>query len=229
MSATLTKDYSSWLLGMFAKQPLPGLVKSRLARDSTPEWAAQVAHAFLRDLLDRLTPLPLRRVLVFAPAAARTFFTEVAAGRFELVPQSDGDLGTRLTCFLQEQFQSGAERIVLIGTDSPTLPREFVEQAFHALDDAEVVLGPATDGGYYLLGCRRFVPDLFRGVTWGSERVLSETVERVQVAGLRLALLPPWYDVDTLENWRMLRGHLAALRQAGLTTDLPQTEALDEP
>jgi glycosyltransferase A (GT-A) superfamily protein (DUF2064 family) len=92
-----------------------------------------------------------------------------------------------------------------------------------------VVLGPATDGGYYLIGCARGVPPVFDGVGWGGPRVLAETVARLGATPARLALLPPWYDVDTLADWWALRGHLAALRRAGLDADVPHTLALPDP
>ena len=114
----------------------------------------------------------------------------------------------------------------MLGTDSQTVPRAFVEQAFAALAGADVVLGPATDGGYYLIGCARQVPPVFEGVAWGSSRVLAETVGRLAEPRWRLALLPPWYDVDTLDDWRMLVGHLAALRRAGVDPSVPHVERL---
>ena len=107
-------------------------------------------------------------------------------------------------------------------TDSPTLPPAFVEQAFAELERADVVLGPATDGGYYLLGCRR-LPPIFDGIAWSGSRVLAETVARLSDPAWRLAVLPPWYDVDTPDDWQMLRGHLAALLRAGVDPDLPHT------
>src|SRR5205807_4997142 len=105
-------------------------------------------------------------------------------------------------------------------------PVEYVERAFAELEHADVVLGPATDGGYYLLGCNRRLPPLFDGVGWGGARVLAETLARLPADGWRLALLPPWYDVDTLDDWHMLAGYLAALRRAGLNPGVPRTEAL---
>ena len=116
--------------------------------------------------------------------------------------------------------------MVLVGADSPTLPVSFVEQAFQELERCEVVLGPATDGGYTLIGFTGYYPNLFDNIAWGTSAVLGETVARVSDAGLRLALLPPWYDVDTLDDWRMLRGHLAALRRSGVDPGVPHTEAL---
>jgi rSAM/selenodomain-associated transferase 1 len=214
------------LLGMFAKWPVPGQVKSRLAAATSAAWAARVAQAFLLDLVERYAQLKTRRVLVYSPEESRSQFAAVVQDRFELLPQSSGDLGERLTMFLRDRFAEGMRAIVLIGTDSPTLPVIFVQQAFDRLHDADIVLGPASDGGYYLIGCRRFVPELFAGISWGSERVLWETCQRVQQCGLRLALLPPWYDVDTHMDWWTLRGHLAALRLAGQDVQAPRTEQL---
>lgn len=214
------------LLGMFAKWPAPGQVKSRLAADTSPAWAARVAEAFLLDLVERYAQLDARRVLVYSPVECRSQFAAVVQDRFELIPQVSGTLGERLAAFMRDCFAEGVPAVVLVGTDSPTLPLALVQQAFERLHEADVVLGPATDGGYYLIGCRRFVPELFADISWSSERVLLETCQRVQQGGLRLALLPPWYDVDTRQDWCMLRGHLAALRLAGMDPQAPQTERL---
>jgi glycosyltransferase A (GT-A) superfamily protein (DUF2064 family) len=116
--------------------------------------------------------------------------------------------------------------VVVVGADSPTLPTAFIEQAFDQLADKDVALGPATDGGYYLIGCARRVPPIFSGMTWSGRTVLEETVARLGDPSIRLALLPPWYDVDTLDDWRALRGHLAALRRAGIDPGVPRTESL---
>src|SRR5207247_7996159 len=114
------------------------------------------------------------------------------------------------------------------GTDSPTLPLAFIKQAFHALEGSDVVLGPATDGGYYLVGCARRLPPIFDGIEWSNAHVLDQTVRRLADPGWRLALLPPWYDVDTPQSWAMLQGHVAALRRAGEDLGIPHTLALLE-
>jgi rSAM/selenodomain-associated transferase 1 len=207
-------------------------VKTRLASATSPEWAARVAEAFLLDFLDKIAGLDVRKVLAFAPASERAYFLPATEGRFELTPQVEGDLGQRMAHFFAEQFQK-AERVVLVGTDAPTLPLPYSEQAFRELDHADVVLGPATDGGYYLIALKRRgesgVAPIFNGIAWSGPTVLAETVARLEAAKLRLALLPPWYDVDTLEDWQMLRGHLAALRLAGQDPGLARVAALPEP
>lgn len=215
------------VLGLFAKEPRSGLVKTRLAAQTSAAWAAEVADAFLRDLLDRLSTIDAQRLLAFAPPGAEAFFSAVAGARYGLIPQSEGHLGQRLSTFFAGQFP-GAQAVVVVGSDSPTLPLEYVQQAFDELQRAEVVLGPALDGGYYLIGCRR-LPPIFEGIRWGTANVLAETIARLTSADWRLALLPPWYDVDTREDWQMLCGHIAALRKAGYDPGVPRTERLATP
>src|SRR5262249_27123228 len=124
------------------------------------------------------------------------------------------------------QFERGARQVVVVGTDSPTVPLDHVRGAFKCLESTDVVLGPATDGGYYLIGSSRPVPLIFTHIRWSASEGLRPTIARVGSLSLKLALLPPWYDVDTLDDWRMLRGHLAAMRHAGLDPLAPHTEAL---
>jgi glycosyltransferase A (GT-A) superfamily protein (DUF2064 family) len=182
-------------------------------------------------------------MLVFSPPEAEGYFAELAGDRFTLTAQADGDLGRRLAAFCEDQLRAGADAVVVLGTDSPTVPLDHVEQAFRELERADVVLGPAVDGGYYLLGCALHpsplspgrgvrgeeLPPIFEGIAWGTSRVLADTIARLADPAWRLALLPPWYDVDTLDDWRMLRGHLAALRKAGIDPGVPRTERLPPP
>jgi len=225
-------EQSPRVLGVMAKQPLPGLVKTRLAAETSPEWAARVAAAFLADSLDRLASIEAHRVLVYAPREAEAFFSRLARGRFSLIPQVEGDLGQRMAAFFSSfpAFANKAQDVmvkaVLVGLDSPTLPLSYVEEAFVKLQHADVVLGPATDGGYYLVGCARRLPPIFENIEWSQPTVLEDTVTLLKDTECRLGLLPPWYDVDTLNDWRMLSGHLAALRRAGVNPGLPCTEAL---
>src|SRR5262249_22645248 len=156
-----------------------------------------------------LATLDVYRVLAFSPPEAGRYFQDLARDCFTVLPQGDGDLGRRMSSFFAQHLRESAASVVLVGSDSPTLPTAFIEQAFAALDRAAVVLGPATDGGYYLVGCARHLPSIFREVDWGTSHVLQQTVARFADTAWRLAVLPPWYDVDTLADWQMLRGHVA--------------------
>jgi rSAM/selenodomain-associated transferase 1 len=214
------------VVGIFAKAPEPGQVKTRLAVAVSPAWAAAVAEAFLLDVTERLATVAARRVLCFSPTQARGYFESIAGPRFILSPQADGDLGRRMAAFFTDQFHAGAESVVLVGSDSPTMPIAFIEQAFVELERRDLVLGPATDGGYYLIGCRGDLRSIFEGIPWGTSGVLAATLQIIARAHYRVALLPPWYDVDTLDDWRMLRGHVAAMRHAGVDPGVPHTEKL---
>ncbi len=218
------------ILGIFAKQPIAGQAKTRLAQATSSEWATQVAAAFLADTLGRMGAIQCARMIVYAPGHSTAFFTSEAAGRFELLPQAEGDLGQRLRSFFTHAQQLGFTRCIAIGTDSPTLPLEFVERGFRLLDNHDVVIGPAYDGGYYLVGTGGKEIDLFRDIAWSSAQVLAQTLRRVRGASARFALLPAWYDVDTLDDWAMLCRHVDAMRRAGIDPQVPRVEKLlDEP
>lgn len=116
-------------------------------------------------------------------------------------------------------------RTVLIGSDSPTLPIEYVEQAFEKLREVDCVLGPATDGGYYLIGLRRPIPALFEHIAWSGCHVLQQTVERAAQSNVTVGLLPPWYDIDDLADLQMLAGHIRGMTHAGWTHPCPMTAA----
>jgi rSAM/selenodomain-associated transferase 1 len=220
------------VLGLFAKRPEPGRVKTRLAAAFGPEFAARAHEAMLFDTLDLwasdrvLTPGG-RRVLVFDPPDAGNWFDSRVPESFALQPQSGGDLGARLQTFIQGEFEDGATAVVVLGTDSPTLDPHFVVSAFLALERRDVVLGPATDGGYYLVGCRPPLPAIFEGIDWSTSSVLAQTVDRLQSANRPIALLPPWYDIDTPDDWQALVGHLRAMRLAGMDLGMPRTELLN--
>jgi uncharacterized protein len=219
------------VLGIFGKRPEPGRVKTRLAAALGPQFAAEAHEAMLFDLLDlwgsdRLLAPGGRRVLVFAPDDSGPWFDARVPAAFALQPQATGDLGRRMHDFFAGEFEDGASRVVLIGSDSPTLDPSNVIGAFLCLEGRDVVLGPSADGGYYLVGCRPPVPPIFERVDWSTPDVLGQTIDRLRGTGLSLAVLPPSYDVDTPEDWRVLAGHVRALRRAGMDPQLPRVEAL---
>jgi rSAM/selenodomain-associated transferase 1 len=191
-----------------AKHWRAGLAKTRLAEHVGAELASRLARELLATSLSRFRGLTDHCVLAYSPTEPCGDFADIAPG-WELVEQGDGDLGTRLERQVLLAKASGADPIVLIGADAPTLPVERIADAFRLLTDYPVVLGPADDGGYYLLGVRANVPAIFREIGWGTSRVWEQTIERLAEAGVAFAPLPPWYDVDTVDDVRRLVGELS--------------------
>ena len=192
-----------------AKRPRAGEVKTRLCPPLTPEEAARLAHCFLLDRLDQIRRVPgVARFVAFSPSDAEEFFRAEAGEAFGLLPQLGADLGERLADLSARLLAGGFHGTMIVGTDSPTLPDAILDEAREVLsrDRADVVLGPATDGGYYLIGLRHPSERLFHGIQWGTDTVLARTLELARAAGLRTHLLPPWFDVDShADLWRLAR------------------------
>ena len=195
--------------GLFAKFWAPGEVKTRLAAAIGAESAARLHAAFVRTLLARFVETADRRVLAFTPPERRSEFEAVVPCPWRLEPQAAGDLGRRMQHFFESAFAVGAEHVVLIGSDSPNLPVSFVKAAFEQLQRRPVVLGPASDGGYYLVGAAHRPPPIFESIAWSRPSVFAETVARLHAAGLDYGVLPAWYDVDTHEDLVRLNAELS--------------------
>lgn len=198
-------------LAIMAKAPRAGAVKTRLCPPLRPPEAAELARCFLLDAVDRVAAVAgVRPVLAYAPVEARSEFESVAPG-FALLAQQGEDLGARQTRLVSEILDLGHEAALMIGTDSPTLPAECVDEAVALVmaRDVDLVLGPTDDGGYYLIGLRRPCPALFQGMPWSTSAVLARTLERAQRLGLRVACLPAWFDVDTKADLERLAAELA--------------------
>ncbi|MFK7820180.1 MAG: TIGR04282 family arsenosugar biosynthesis glycosyltransferase [Planctomycetaceae bacterium] len=203
------------LLGMFVKQPVPGKVKTRLGADIGNDTSAELYSAFVRDLVDRYAHVGRRRVLAYSPAAAEEWARETVGAQFEIWSQPDADLGSRIQDFFDHAFSLGVRRVVLVGSDSPNLPASYVEQAFELLDEMDVVVGPASDGGFYLIGQREESRNLFAHIEWSSPRVFEQTLRSARQLSAKVALLPVWYDIDTIDDARMMWSHLQAATDAG--------------
>jgi uncharacterized protein len=197
---------------IFARAPVPGKAKTRLTPPLTPAEAARLAEAFLLDEVETYAGVPGLQVSVaFTPVAAAPTFRRLLGDAMIpwMAPQSPGNLGNRL----RTAFASACPTwwpVAIIGSDSPDLPPALLEEAFRSLeeDEADVVLGPAVDGGFYLIAARQAHPELFRDIPWSTPGVLAATVERAEEARLRLRLLPVWEDVDTADDLRRLRERL---------------------
>jgi rSAM/selenodomain-associated transferase 1 len=186
------------VLILVAKAPLAGFAKTRLVaeRGLTAAAAARLADAFLRDTLEACGRIAGASLMVsFAPRESEPYFRELAP-RARLVPQVEGDLGARLAAAFEAAFELGATRAVALGSDTPHVGAGRIARALAVLEASDCVLGPAVDGGYYLIGLRRNEPRVFRGIEWSSPRVLAQTRERAGESGLGVELLDELYDVD---------------------------------
>jgi len=190
----------SRLLLVFAKEPVPGRVKTRLAAAVGDRAAARIYHEMGRRIVDGLRGGDYRIRVCFDPPDGRAAVEEwLDPAGLEFHPQAGGDLGARLEAAFRDGF-ARAGAVVAIGTDAPDVGRSLVERAFTRLAHADLVLGPARDGGYYLLGLKEPNPALFREIPWSTPGVLDATRERAESSGLTVYELPVLADVDTVED-----------------------------
>lgn len=193
-----------------AKAPSAGAVKTRLTPPLTPEEASLLSSCFLRDTANNVQGLrALHRadgVIVYTPASEISTFDALAPKGFQLLAQRGESLGDRLLNATSDLLASGYDSICLINSDSPTLPTAILEGAIDALepDGDRLVLGPAEDGGYYLIGLKRAHQILFDRIAWSTSEVLAHTIDRARQISLEVVMLPSWYDVDDTTTLKRL-------------------------
>ena len=186
---------------VFARSPVAGRVKSRLTQLLSPQEAADLYRAFLMDSLAQYASLDVDVRLYMADGGDPGVHLYGA----QLKQQYGNGLGERMQHAFRETAAEGYEQMVIIGTDHPTLPTEFILEAYEALSDVPAVcVGPALDGGYYLLGMAPLICGLFDGIVYGKPNVLRLTLVRAHESGASVTRLPVWYDVDTPEDLRRL-------------------------
>jgi len=174
---------------IFAKPPIPGRVKTRLGLN--PEDAARLHAAFVKDVLARHRGGPFQVSLWRGGESSHPFWSELSVPQYD---QEGDDLGARMHSAISSMTEHPDDRVVLIGTDSPNLPPRIVTAAFDALEDCEVVIGPACDGGYYLIGVRGPAPELFpTHMPWGTPAVLLQTIEIMNKIKKSYRLLEFWH------------------------------------
>ncbi len=194
------------VVGVFVKAPIPGRVKARLAADIGPARAAALYRRVGRQVVASTVSNTHQTAVWYAPRTCgrlvRAWLDGLGVSRFHAQPA--GDLGRRLRGAFARHFRARARRVILIGSDCPGVDSRLVSQALLALDECDLVLGPAHDGGYYLIGLRAPAPELFRGIAWSTEVVLEQTLAQARALGLRLVLLPTLRDVDTASDARAI-------------------------
>jgi hypothetical protein len=188
------KQEKKSVLGIFAKQPLAGQVKTRLCPPLSEEEAATLYRVALTETVTRMRQ-GHGYDLVICYAGERSWF-ETAFPEITLMAQHGADLGARMATALNSFLSLGYLKAVLIGSDTPDLPLASITRAFRALDCADLVLGPALDGGYYLIGEGVHHPELFTSIPWSSDQVLSLTKQKAQALGMNTDFLSEWEDLD---------------------------------
>jgi uncharacterized protein len=192
---------------IFTRYPEPGKAKTRLIPVLGAVGAANLHRQMTENTINKVKALQS-----FRPVSVEVYF----AGNNQLLmqnwlgsdivyqPQSEGDLGCRMAEAFRAAFTSGMDSVIIIGTDCPDLDAQLMGEAFQKLASHELVLGPATDGGYYLIGLRRLIGELFTGINWGTSEVLQQTVEIAERMGIAIASLPPLSDIDRPEDLSIL-------------------------
>jgi uncharacterized protein len=215
----------SCAIAIMAKASAPGRTKTRLVPPLTFEQAAALNMAFLRDMADNLLSAgnytAIAGYVAFAPAGTEAFFRDILPSHVGLIDAWLPSLGDCLVHTIKEIFVRGHAAAVVLNSDSPTLPTALLVETADILTrpGERAVLGPSTDGGYYLLGLKTVHRRLFEDIAWGTERVAVQTLERARELKLDLHMLPPWYDVDDVDGLRRLHGELGSARAAQAKLD----------
>jgi rSAM/selenodomain-associated transferase 1 len=186
---------------VFLKAPRQGAVKTRLAETMGAAEACAVYQRLVETLRHQLADLE-NVELCFTPDDAGSEIKPLAHPTWRLTTQGSGDLGCRLNQAFRRAFDEGAKRAAIIGSDCPDVGVDDIQAAWKALLSYDVVLGPATDGGYWLIGLREPHPELFAGISWSTGEVMRQTLERTRAAGLKTHSLRELADVDTEADWR---------------------------
>jgi hypothetical protein len=190
----------------FIKSPEEGKVKSRLASVIGDERAANLYRDFITQMLSTLRRGDFPFHICFYPHNALKGVKEWLGDQHHYIPQKGKDLGERMSNAFRKAFDTGFKRVVLVGSDIPDLPLEVIEEAFISLKEEDAAIGPAYDGGYYLIGFKEktFSPQVFERMAWGTERVFEDTMKVLKNLNQRVHTLPFRRDIDTIEDLKHL-------------------------
>ena len=196
-------------LVIMAKKPIVGSTKTRLCPPLLHHQASALYEALLLDTIALGTELKgVDLAIAVTPSDSSNYFQTITPPDALLLPVDCPDIGSCLSQVLEKLINKGYKKAFAINSDGPSLPPDYLHQAVRSLDDRDLVLGPSEDGGYYLVGVKRHLPDVFIGITWSTSLVLSQTLSKASNLGLRVALLPEWYDIDTWEDFMRLEAEL---------------------
>ena len=199
-------------VGLFCKTPMAGLSKTRLSPPLRPDECAKLSACFVRDLAATIDEVArdgsATGYAVYTPAGSELALRPLLPKSFRLQLQCEGDFGTRLVTAMRQLLAVHAGAI-LVNADSPTLPPSILRAALDATQRGGVVLSPALDGGYTLIGLSRLHERLFADIPWSTSRVHQATVERAAEIGVAVVNVPGWYDIDDAESLGVLHSELA--------------------
>jgi rSAM/selenodomain-associated transferase 1 len=195
---------NSYVCLLFVKAPEKGMVKCRLAEAIGEEITLKLYKSFVLDIVRRLNDT-LLRIYFYPPDSSKEFINWIGEG-LEYMPQRGDDLGERMKNGFLQSFSDGFRKVLVIGSDLPDLKNSIIQEAFISLGINDTVIGPSFDGGYYLIGFRddTFLPNIFHGISWGTESVFRETMKVFNESQYSVHVLPPWRDVDTLDDLQSL-------------------------
>jgi rSAM/selenodomain-associated transferase 1 len=191
---------------LFIKYPDRGKVKMRLSVDLNEEIVQELYRCFVQDTLTTVKKINSQLFICFHPVEAQKKFQKWLGSTLLFLPQNGADLGERMKNSFIDVFTKGFQRAILIGSDSPDLPKKYIKQAFTTLQTKNMVLGPTVDGGYYLIGfhTNMFTPGVFEDIPWGNQMVFQETMLKIKQAHRSVGILPMWSDVDTIADLKYL-------------------------
>jgi uncharacterized protein len=189
---------------IMAKVPIAGTVKTRLQPFFTPNESAELATAFLQDTVNKAKSFTTNVILAYSPNDGECRLQELIGYDVPMIPQISDGLGERIVSAFESVFIQDFDCVLMIGTDSPSIPTSLLKTAFKSLENYDSVIGETLDGGFYLVGLKRIVPAIFDRVEWSSQKTFSQTIRNINKLSLSVFQLPILYDVDTPEDVELL-------------------------
>ncbi|MGM0568839.1 MAG: TIGR04282 family arsenosugar biosynthesis glycosyltransferase [Elusimicrobiota bacterium] len=189
-------------INILLKYPEPGYVKTRLGKEIGNRKASELYRNFVLDITENMKDIDAAVNIFCSPGNSREKFKSWLGGSFKYFPQEGSDLGERIKNSLVKSFKSGYKKALILGGDSPDLPAKLIKSSFKKLDSYDAVIGPADDGGYYLIAftASGFEKEAFKGIKWGKDKVFDSTLKRLKSNYIKVLQLKKWYDIDTLDD-----------------------------
>ena len=185
---------------IMAKAPIPGQVKTRMIPSLDPGIVSNIYHNFLLDKIDQVKNIEAQAFIAYTPLTEFDFFRSILPPGFNLINQVGSGLGERLANIFKNLFGLGFKKVLILDSDTPNLPVEYIKKGLETLDNSDIVIGPCEDGGYYLIGLVANHPLIFKDIPWSTSGVTEFTINKAQLEGLKVSLLEKWYDVDTIDD-----------------------------